>query len=80
VLGLVNESLSHELFDILDVLFINNFGQHSESICLENIVVDELNILGEARYDYKHLIFINMQFFYQHVNQTPQVLVKFVPL
>lgn len=45
---LVDQSLSQELFYVLHILLINDLGQHSQSICLIDIIIRELNILSQT--------------------------------
>lgn len=78
--GLVNQSLSQKLFDVLNILLIDDFGQDSECVGLEHIILSSLNIFLETGYDYEDFIFTNVQFFDENVNKSPQVLVKLIPL
>jgi hypothetical protein len=45
---LVDQSLSQELLYVLHILLINDLGQHSQSICLIDIIIRELNILSQT--------------------------------
>ena len=65
---LIDESLSQEFFNVLQILLVNDFGKYSESIGLEQIIICELNILGEATDDDEDFIFIDIKLFDQDIN------------
>ena len=75
MLALINQSLPHELLNILNILFINNLGKDSEGISFEHIVISQLDIFGQTGNDHKHFIFIHIKLLDEHVNQPSNVLV-----
>jgi hypothetical protein len=68
VVVFVNQSLSQELLDVLEVLLLNNLGENSESICLEDIVIGELDVLEETRDDNEDFVFADVQFLQQKLS------------
>lgn len=80
MVALVYKCLTQELLDVLQILLINNFGEHSECISLEHIVIGQLNIFGQTTDDNEHFILIHIKLFNQHVHQPSQVLIQLVPL
>lgn len=80
VVAFVDKSLSQELFDVLQILFFDNFGQSSESICLKHVIISLLNIFGQTTDNNKYLIFIYVKFLNEHVHKSSQVLIKFISL
>jgi hypothetical protein len=61
VLTFVNQSLAEELFDVLNIEFVDDLGQNSKSIGLEHVVIRQLNILGEATNDNENFVFTNIE-------------------
>jgi hypothetical protein len=80
MVALVNESLSQKLLDVLKILFFDNFGQSSESVCLKHVIIGLLNIFGQTTDNNKNFILIDIKFFNEHVNESSQVLIKLISL
>jgi hypothetical protein len=80
VLAFINQGLPQELLNILKVLLVNDFGQNPQSICLEHIIIGQLNVLSQATNDDEHFVFTDIQLLDEHVDQSPQVLVQLVSL
>lgn len=72
---LIVECLFYELFQTLDVLFINNLGEYSESIRFDHVVVTLLDVLAQAGDNNKYFIFIDFQFLDKYIDQSPQIKV-----
>ena len=77
---LIDDSLTKELLNVLKVLLVDDFGQHSQSVGLEYIIIGLLDILGEAADDHEHVVFVDVELLDEYVYQSSQVRVKFVPL
>ena len=80
MVAFVNKSLSQELFDVLNILFLDNFRESSKSICLKHVIIGLLNIFGQATDNDENFIFIYVKFLDEHVHESSQVLVKLVSL
>lgn len=77
---LVEERLTQELLDVLDVLLVHDLGQHSQSVRLEEVVVVGLHIFGEAGDDDEDLGVAHVQLLDEDVDESPHVLVVLAPL
>ena len=62
MLTLVDQSLPEELLNVLDVLLINDLGENSQSICLEHVIVSELDILRQTTDHNKYFVFAHIKF------------------
>ena len=80
VVAFVNKSLSQELLDVLKILFFDNLSQSSESVCLKHVIISFLYILGKTTDNNKHFVLIDVKFFNEHVDESSQVLIKFISL
>jgi len=80
MIALIDEGLPQELFNILNVLFINDFGEHSQSICLKHVVLCDLHILGQAADDNEHFILVDIQLLDENVHEPSQILIQLVSL
>jgi len=75
VVTFIVQSLFNELLKTLDVLLINDLGQHAKSVCAHDLVVTLLNVFGQARYNNENLVLFHVQLFNEDVNETTEVLV-----
>lgn len=57
----VNQGLLQELFNVLDVLFINDLGEYPECVSLEDIVVRSLHVFQQATDNDKNFVFAHIQ-------------------
>jgi len=80
MITLVDKSLSQELLDVLKILFFDNLGQGSESVCLKHVIISLLNIFGQTTDNDEHLVFIYVQLLDEHVDKSSQVLIKLISL
>ena len=80
VVALVNQRLPQELLDVLHVLLVDDFGQHSQRVGFEDIVLRDLHILRQTADDYEYFVLVDVELLDEDVDQSPQVLVELVPL
>ena len=59
VIALGEQSLFDETIKTLHILFVNNFGEDTERVCLDHIVVTLLDVLAKARDDDEDLILVD---------------------
>lgn len=64
MIALINQGLPQKLLYILNVLFINNFGEHSESVSFEHIIFGDLDIFSQAANNNKNFVLIDIELFY----------------
>jgi len=80
MVALVDESLSQELLNVLQILLVDDLGKHSQSIGLEHVVVSQLNILRQTTNDNEDFILVHIQLLDQHIYQSSQVLIQLISL
>jgi hypothetical protein len=80
MLTFINNSLPQKFLNILKILFINDFCQHSQSVGLKHIIICLLNIFCKTTNNHEDIIFINFKLLNENIDESSQVRIKFIPL